>query len=227
MDTVFSRTGSTLDVGGMTATLPGDMSALSLLAHNGFVPGGDYREDGYIYINGSPIRKWYKNIEAVKTWFPILNDIKKLQRRYNVVQKAYHDYWQKYGLPAYKAVMKVGKAHAKITHEFKGDYPPWWLYSASESGISWDWVGEPKKPVHPVIGTRYYKTSQRFQQLGGRVHIFRSVLLRAIRDKVYDIKGSYGKLLQVKVLDSVYWFQHGRHTWELITSDDTFKTVEL
>ena len=156
-----------------------------------------------------------------------LEDIKELQRRYNVVKQAYSLYWKNVCEPAFDAVLKAKKAHVKVTHKFQGDYDPWWLYTASEHGISFDWVDKPKNPINLKIGTEYYIASKRSEQLGGRLWKFKTVLMRAIYSKVYEVEGSTGDLLQVKVLDRIYWFQYGRYTWEVITSDDNFKSMEL
>lgn len=227
MEQVFSRTKSNLVVGDANATIPEDILALSLLSTNLFIPNGEYKDDGYVYLNKKPIKKWFKNIEDVKVWFPILEDIKKLQTRYNIMKKAYTQYWKETDTPAFNAVVKVKEAHVKVTHKFTGGGDPWWLYTASERGISFDWVEKPENPIHLKIGTRYYKTSKRLEQLGRRVNMFRVILLSAIRSKVYKIKGNPGDMLQVKVLDSVYWFLFGIYTWELITANDNFKTIEL
>jgi hypothetical protein len=233
METLFERTGSTLTLGdGSVASIPSNISALSILATNRFIPDSDYREDGYIYVNNKPVKKWYKNIDDVKVWFPTMKDIKTLQQRYDAIKKVYDEYWKNFNAPAFEAVMKVKKAHAKITHEFQGEYDPWWLYTASQDspgqgGISFDWVDKPNKPINLEIGNNYYKTSKRLEQIGGRMWRFRKVLMQAINEKVYEIKGAWGDLLQVKVLDKVYWFQHGKHCWELIAGEGNFKTIEL
>jgi hypothetical protein len=230
MEEIFSRTGSTLTVGGTTATIPEDITALSILSNNSFVPKGEYRDDGYIYVDNKPVKKWFKSIEQIRVWFPVLEDIKNLQRRYKSVKEKYTKYWLTVNKPAYEAVVKVKKAHAKITHKYSGSYDPWWLYESKKwgySGISFDWVKEPENPVNLEIGNEYYRSTQRLEQLGGRVSMFRNVLMSALNSKVYKIKGECGELLQVKVLDTVYWYQHGRYVWEPITRDDSFKTIEL
>lgn len=226
MEEIFSRHGMTLTVAGQKATIPQDISALSILVTNGFTPDGEYINDGYIYVDGKPVKKWFKTIGDVKVWFPIMEDVKRLQQRYNLVRARYFHYTQKYNSPAFDAIMKAGQAHTKITHDFSGDYPPWWLYKASLGGISFDWVDEPKEPINLDIGTTYYHTSQRLEELGRRAFRFKVILMEAINSKIYEVEGDWGDLLQVKVLTNVYWFQRTNH-WELITKDDTFKTIEL
>jgi hypothetical protein len=227
MEEIFSRHGMTLTIAGQTATIPQDVTALSILATNGFTPEGEYINDGYIYVGGKPVKKWFKTIDDVKVWFPIMENIQLLQHRYNLVKERYFQYAKKYNLPAFDAVIKAGKAHCKITHKFEGNYPPWWLYRESHGGITFDWVDEPKEPINLDIGNRYYQTTQRLEQLGSRWHKFNVILMQSISSKLYEVSGQYGDLLQVKVLDNVYWYQHKQYTWELITKDDNFKTIEL
>jgi hypothetical protein len=74
-ETVFSREGSILTIAGMQAEIPSDTTALSLLFNNKFISGGKYENDGYIYVDNKPVRKWFKNVENVKVWFPILEDL--------------------------------------------------------------------------------------------------------------------------------------------------------
>jgi hypothetical protein len=232
-DTIFSRTGTDLKVGDATATIPSDESALSLLYNNRFTSGGDYKEDGYVYVGGKPVRKWFKRVEDISVWFPILEDVKGLQRRYDAIRAAYKKYLEGVYKPAFTAVAKVKTAHAKVTHKYTGDDDPWWLYTfekfSGSSGMSWDWVSTPDKPLHLKVGQHYYDVERRLEQLGGRVYKFRTVLKRAIDDKLYkmEVKGDYGDLLKVTVLDSVYWYTRDQFVWGLFASDDKHKTVEL
>ena len=233
-ETIFTRTGTSLEVGDVTATLPGDVTALSLLYNNRLTPGGDYKEDGYVYVDGKPVKKWYKRVEDISVWFPVLEDIKGLQRRYDAMRAAYTRYLEETYKPAFGAVAKVKKAHAKVTHKFTGDCAPWWLYTFEKftgyPGMSWDWVDSiPAKPLHLDVGQRYYDAERRLEQLGGRVYRFRTVLRRAIEDRLYkmEIKGEYGDLLKVTVLVAVYWYTKDQFVWKLLASDDKYKSIEL
>jgi hypothetical protein len=207
---------------------------IAIFAGNPFIPRGDYREDGWIYVDGKPVKKWFKNIEMISVWFPIFENLHKLQSRYFTINQRYKDYMKKEYHKAFEQVEKVGKAHAKITHKYEGsDIDPWWLYRAdkypNQRGITWDWVKTPEKPTNLEIGNAYYKVTQRIGQLGGRVYKFRTILEYAINKKLWDIKGEYGQILQFKIGDRIYWFQYGcNNVWvKLAFPEDNIKVIEV
>lgn len=120
--------------------------------------------------------------------------------------------------PAFEKVMKVGKAHARVTHQFEGDCDPWWLYTANkypgQRGIIFDWVDKPKKPLNIKVGNAYYRASQRLEDIGGRIYKFKVVLENAISRKIGVIEATEGQILQYKIGDRSYWFQRSRFSWE-------------
>lgn len=233
MKTIMERRGNVVtDADGMTSTIPSDVSMLSIFARNPFFNEGDYREDGFIYVDGKPVKKWFKKIEDVTIWFPILDGARKLQDRFYKVKQVYTDYLKNEYAEVCKQLLKVKKAHAYVTHEFDGTYAPWWLYKVSKwgdhEGISFDWVDTPKNPINLDIGNAYYKADQRLMQIGARVHKFRSILHYAIKAEAYKIKGESGDILQLKVGDKTYWFEFGRFAWEkMVFPEDNLKTVEI
>jgi hypothetical protein len=228
----MERSGTTVKADGMTASIPKNVTMLSIFAENPFIPEGDYREDGWIYINDKPVKKWFKKIEEVSVWFPIFEDLHKLQSRYFAVNSRYADYIKKVYHNAFEQVEKVGKAHARVTHIYDGeDIDPWWLYRAdkypNQKGISWDWVKTPEKPLNLEIGDAYYKAERRLRQIGGRIYKFKVVLEHAINEKIGGIKGGQGQILQFKIGDRSYWFQKSQFTWnKLAFPEDDVKVAE-
>jgi hypothetical protein len=229
---LMERKGTKVSVEGATATVPSTVSMLSVFGLNSFIPSGDYRDDGWIYIKNKPVKKWFKTANNVTVWFPILEDIHKLQDRYLEACKKCKDYLPKYS-SAYKQLEKVGQAHAKVAHKYSGDGDPWWLYTSEKypgyKGISWDWVETPKKLINLETGNAYYKASKRLEQLNGRKWKFRTVLEYAIFGKVCAIKAdSIGQVLQFKVGKKIYWFQMSQHSWEkLLFPEDDVKIVQI
>jgi hypothetical protein len=229
----MERSGSVVKVAdGMVANIPEDMSMFSVFAINDFVSSGEYREDGYVYVGEKLIKKWYKNVEDVLVWFPILKDIKKLQCRYLKVLDEYRGYLNTEYHFAFKELVKVKKAHAIITHKYKGSCDPWWFYQTDKyeghEGISWDWIDKPDNPINLDIGNLYYRTEKRLQQLGGRVYRFRKVLEYAISDRILRVEGELGQILQFKVGDRIYWFNRSKYSWEkLAFPEDDVKVVEV
>jgi hypothetical protein len=228
----MERSGTTVKADGMTASIPSDVSMIAIFAQNSFIPKGDYREDGWVYVDNKPVKKWFKNIEGVSVWFPILENLHNLQKRYCAVYQRYWDYMKKEYHKAFEQIEKVGKAHAKVTHEYDGSVDPWWLYRAdkypNQRGITWDWVDTPKKPINLKVGNAYYKTGQRLSQMGARSYKFKVVLERAINERIISIKGEQGQILQFKIGDRSYWFQKFQYTWEkLAFPEDNVKVVEV
>jgi hypothetical protein len=216
---IMERKDTTVTAEGMTASIPRDISMLALFAMNPFTPDGDYREDGWVYVDNKPVKKWFKKIMDILIWFPILNDIHKLQERYQKASQKYKDYLQKIqNSLVFEQVEKVGKAHAQVTHKYSGKDDSWWLYTFEKypgyPGISWDWVETPKKPLNLEIGNAYYKAEHRLQQLSSRVYMFQTILEYAIAIRVNTIKGEKDQILQFKVGNCIYWFKRSQYSWE-------------
>jgi hypothetical protein len=204
---------------------------ITVFATNSFIPSGDYRDDGWIYVNKEPVKKWFKKIENISVWFPILNDLHELQKRYLAVKEKYQYYLKKEYRTAFNQVVKVGKAHTKITHKFTGDCDPWWLYQADkypdQIGICFDWVKTPENPLNIEIGNAYYIAEQRSTQLCERVCKFRIMLEWAVCNEVNKIKGEDGKILRYKLNRFSYWFVRNRNSWDkLAFPEDSVKTVK-
>ena len=65
MESIMERTGTTVKANGMTATIPSTVSMLAVFGQNAFFPGGEYSEDGWIYVNGKPVKKWFRQVDGV------------------------------------------------------------------------------------------------------------------------------------------------------------------
>ena len=222
---VMKRKKSKVETCEASASIPNNISMLSVFGTNGFVNKGDYREDGWVYVNKKPVKKWFRKVANILIWFPILNDVHKLQERYRKASQKYKDYMLKYHF-AYEQIEKVGKAHTNVVSD---NDDRWWLYTSEKQwGISWEWVEPPKKPINLEIGNTYYKVYHRLHQIIKRANMFQTVLEYAIEIKVNAIQGKENQILQCKVGDSIYWFKKGRHVWEkLAFPEDEIKVFEI
>jgi len=208
--------------------IPNNTSALMVFANNSVSSEDrDYREDGWVYNDqGEKIKKWYKRINDILVWFPIMDDIIKIEERLKVQVDRARTYHNKILLPVYEELKKVGKAHAKVTHKYSGDMDPYWLYTYNNNkgerseGISFKWVDKPEDPLNLGIGNAYYNYDNRFTELSTRAGMFKSILEHSIKRKTYDIPGNYGEQLCINVNESYYWFVHGGHTWEPLSFPD-------
>ncbi len=208
--------------GTLKATIPDDISMLSVFTMNDFIHGGNYRDDGWIYVDNKPIRKWFRKVDSVLLWFPKLRDLIYLQDKYDWIYRVYRKYNQEVYRPIAERLIKAKGAHARVTHKYKGNNDPWWFFTASEEGIGWDWVDTPAKPKNLALGDEYYRKSHRGDQLGSRVYLFRRVLEQAIASHVSKIKGNEGQILQFQLGEKIYWFERSRYSWNKVAfpSDD-------
>lgn len=148
------------------------------------------------------------------------------------MKKAYSKYFKNEYSQAWNQLTKVKKAHAYVAHKFEGNCDPWWFYKTDKyehhESVSFDWAETPKNPINLEIGNAYYHAEKRLMQIGSRVHKFRVILHRAVESRISKIKGKPGEILQLKVDENSYWFQHGSYSWEkMVFPEENLKIVEL
>lgn len=197
--------------------IPKNMTALSMLAMNRVVDHGEYREDGWIYVNDKRIKKWFQRIypehgSNTLIWLPVLKDIPKLEARMWRMRERYNRYANEAWRPAYNRVVEVKQAHAKPTfHKDKG----WWLYTSriyqnDQYSIGFDWVDEdePETIINQTIGQAYYDADHKLTQYGHYLFCFRGVLEAAINKLLregYPPK-NMGTTLRLIVNNRNYWY---------------------
>ena len=147
----------------ITAKIPSDMSMLGMLGINGIIPNGVYKNDGWVYLNNVPVRKWHIHVDTYRVWEPKLKDLPSLYKLWKVVKKANIDQWNRIDI-VLKKLWKLRKknnnsviAHARPTHgfEWNNNTEPWWVYNIHQStageglSFSFDWLDEkPKKLIN-------------------------------------------------------------------------------
>jgi hypothetical protein len=168
---------------GCMLKIPKDMSALAVLGINKPINYGKYAKDGWIYVGGKRIKKWFQNVHDVTIWGPILKDIPKLEARMWKVRDQWDKYAKEKWRPAFDKVVEVKEAHARTTH-LKDN--KWWLYTSHSyintdyPSIRFDWVDPPDEPKNHKIGQAYYEADNKLMRYGGYVHKFHRVLEIAI-----------------------------------------------
>ena len=181
-----------VDINGTSVTIPKDELALSMFACNSVIDKAEYKKDGWIYVSGKPVRKWFKDCYSpggesgsIRIWEPILSNIALLEaRRWKVkaqVKRFYNKVWK----PIFDELVEVGSAHAKPTHKFNSfDDKTWWLYAIHEYGeshsIAFDWVNEPAVPKDSAIGQAYYHAECQISRYHGYEYKFSIALGAAI-----------------------------------------------
>ena len=82
---LMQRKKNVVEVDGLTAKVPDNISMISVFGVNSFIDQGDYKEDGWIYVQNKPVRKWFKKLDDITYWHPILDDLHKLKNRLEII----------------------------------------------------------------------------------------------------------------------------------------------
>jgi len=219
---------------GATIHVPTDRSALSVIGRNKIVDGGQYATDGWIYVNGKKVKKWFIYKENIRIWEPTLNDVAKLEARYYKVRRRRDKYIKEAWQPLFKEILKVDGAHVKpVFSNTEGYKDNWWLYKATEHGVSFDWVEKPKNPRNVDLGKAYYKTERNLERYGGYVYKFRTVLSAGI-DKLLSANSpeKSGTLTRLILNGRDYWYRAGYtgswlHWIKICWAEDEVITMEV
>jgi hypothetical protein len=208
-------------IGDKVVSIPRNELALSMFGINPVFDRAEYGEDGWIYIDNKPVKKWFKDCyspdgssRGVRIWHPILSDIPTLEaRKWRMKERKdrfYHEVWR----PLYDLLVKVGEAHAKPTHKFKSE-KKWWLYKTYECEdthhIGFDWVDTPAKPKNVEIGQRYYELDRRIMRYYGYINLFDIVLGLAIHKflRMEHPPQAAGVSLRLVLNGRNYWYVSG------------------
>jgi hypothetical protein len=226
---------------GATAKIPTNRSMLGMVGMNGFINGGVYKEDGLVYLNGKPVRKWHITVGDYRLWEPKLNDLPSLYRLYKKTQAANHLQWGRIAkvMDELWALRKSKKdtyviAHAIPTHHFEWnkDSKPWWEYTVEKAtpyeglGFHFQWVDEkPKKVVNHKLGQRLYEEERRWYDTScKRAYKVRSVFYEAMKRSLP--KATEHKVISLQFDEDTFWFYTASkgphcHWWEMF--DDQYK----
>lgn len=223
--------------------VPDNRSALGVLGYNAVYPNGDYREDGWVYIDDKPVRKWFVNVERVRVWEPRLTDLNSLYTLYKRAEKSLEQHWSELADILAKIWAKAGKgtevvkAHCIPTHNFKwdSDSQPWWEFSIRQyrhedgkegNSFSFDWLDEkPKRVLNRKLGEALYKMEQ--YVFGGpspRFAKVRDVFYAAMKRSLP--RATESKVICLKFGEESFWFytvktSGGGFQWNMF--DDRFK----
>lgn len=214
MDLIINRDENGLVESGSTSCeIPQDMSMLDVLGNNPMIDLATYAKDGWVYVNGNRVRKWFQRWDRINVWPPVFEDVVTLEaRRWKVFQKVnkfYYETWK----PLFDELAEVGQAHAKPNHKYKGD-KKWWLYKSrfeelyKSNYLSFDWVDEPETKLNLEIGQKYYNVDRKMRRYYGYAGKFRTILTEAINrylsDKCKAKKD--GITLKLVINGRIYWY---------------------
>ena len=229
-------------MGTTTAKIPCDRSMLGVVGLNGLINGGVYKEDGLVYLNGKPVRKWHVKVGDVRLWEPKLNDLPALYRLYKKTRAANNLQWNRIAkvMDELWALRKSKKntrviAHAIPTHHFEWnkDTKPWWEYTIEPAsfgseglGFYFQWVDEkPKKVLNHTLGQRLYEEERRWYDTScKRAWKARSVFYEAMKRSLP--KATEHKVISLQFGEDTFWFYTFSkgptcHWWEMF--DDRYQ----
>ena len=230
--------------GEMSATIPQEYSMIGVLATNGIINGGDYREDGFVYINNKPVKKWHITQGGIRLWQPKLNDLQSLYKLYKKTRKARDLAWNEV-----REVLKklwgnnnkdyVVKAHVQPTHKFTIGVSsnPWWEYNIRNdetTGICYgfDWLDEkPKKLCNPELGQELYNRERRYYHtISSRHGIVRQIFYEAMKKSLP--KPTENKAIVLQFDTDNYWFHtdykmRNFYYWEMFDNNYSFEMKRI
>lgn len=220
------------------AKIPQTRSMIGIIGINGLIPDAEYRENGMVYLNNKPIRKWHVRVKDIRLWEPKLKNLKSLYKLYKETQEISREKWKK----GMEVIDKLWKGH-KVGDEVKahafpskhGDHskadPDWWEYHITDSGdgygvrFGFNWTrGKPLKLINHDLGQKFYEIEQRDYDLRNRTYKVQTIFYEAMKKSLP--KATEGKSLVLQFDKDSYWFYTvsrgpGICWWEMF--NDAFK----
>lgn len=229
--------------GAVTAVVPQTRSALGIIATNGLINGAEYRDDGMVYFNGTPIRKWHVTQNGIRLWEPKLKDLPALYDLYKRTQAANENAWK-----VIQALLDkmwgnhkkgdVIKAHAKPYHHFvpaASMQDPWWEYCINDYGqglsFGFQWLDEkPKRLINPELGQKLYILERRwYENTCRRAGKVRTIFYDAMKSSLP--KATENKVICLQFGDDTFWFHTlSRGTavwWEMFNDRYSFEVKRV
>lgn len=232
-----------VSAGNVSAKIPKTRGMLGIVGLNGLINNGEYREDGFVYLNDKPVRKWHVNVDEIRLWEPKLKDLSSLYELYKKTQDLNNITWGKIHkiMVALWGNHKEGyevKVHAKPTHKFTPtkSTDPWWEYRISKSspfglGYSFDWLDEkPKKLQNAKLGSElYYLDMVRYKNTASRYYKAKSIFYHAMKCSLP--KASEHKIMMIQFKNDSFVFytvsNNGYWYWSMFDDQYKFETKRI
>ncbi len=165
--------------------IPQGISVLSMI-HNNPQMYEDFREDGWVYVNDKPVRKWYINLDGpkIRFWHPKLDDLAYCEeKRWKAVQirkKEFANIWN----DIHEQVKRFGdfichyNNRPVAVRRYINDY--------GISVIGWGSVDDDDLPVNQELGDTYFAIEERVRQVNERKRWFGLAFMRALEKHWYN-----------------------------------------
>ena len=229
--------------GNATATIPTNYSMVGMFGTNGIIDGGEYKNDGLVYINNKPAKKWHVSHDGIRLWEPKLNDLPSLYKLYKKTQKANNLEWNNVREVLIKLWSNhkqgdVVRAHVSPTHNFTWNKPstPWWEYNITDNGdglgFSFHWLDEkPKRLINYQLGQELYNMERRwYDTTSHRVFKVKCIFYEAMKKSLPT--ATENKVISLQFGDDTYWFHTNSngsnyHWWEMFKDSYSFEIKKI
>ncbi len=231
----------------VTATIPPTRSMIGMIGVNGLIPNGEYREDGWVYLNNMPVRKWHSTVEGHRLWEPKLNNVIALYKVYKATQAANDKAWENIRV----VIQKLWKGHKQgdkvIAHAFPAHHtdneinnekndPDWWEYEVHDDGygvsFGFHWTnGKPAKLQHPKEGQLLYELERRWwDNTCRRAYLAKTIFYAAMKRSLPKATGN--KILSLQFGEDTFWFRTESkgpkiHWWEMFDDRYSFEIKKI
>ena len=228
----------------VTAKIPLDRSMLGMIATNGIIHNGEYRRDGWIYLNNIPVRKWHGKVNGIRLWEPKLENmtylhfllkrtVKVCDEKWNKTRAVIHELWGEHK-QGDNVIAHAYPVHHLKDNEHKNDH---WEYSIHDDGYGYgvsfgfQWTdGKPKKLINHKLGQQLYELEHRMQDLNGRVHKTRTVFYESMKKSLP--KATENKVICLQFGEDTYWFFTKStgpkvHWWEMFDDRYQFEVKKI
>lgn len=214
--------------GAVSFQMPTDRTALGMLSINKPIDGGVFKEDGWVYVDDKPVKKWFGSvwrdgIKPIRIWEPKLQDLKTLERKYQKVRERRDHFFENKYKPVREKLVKVGEAYVQqVTEDNSEKY--WTRYTVEKdqrygtvvgeehlyrSLIKYDWPEYPVTPVNVDLGEEYHAVEDQLTRYNDYVYKFKNVLERAIYlyiDKHFKHITKDNVVLDISINGRSHWY---------------------
>lgn len=231
--------------GVLTAKIPQDRSMIGMIGINGIINNGEYREDGWVYLGGQPVRKWHSRVESYRLWEPKLNDLPALYDLHKRTQAANNEAWRRIQVVIDKLWGKHKQGDTVKAHAFpkyhiglpgnvgiKEDYWEFNINNYYGEGVSFgfNWVVRPKRLSNPQLGQELYELERRWwDNTCRRAAKVRTVFYEAMKQSLP--KATENQVICLQFGEDTFWFYVVMHNnypvWNMFNDQYRFEVKRI
>lgn len=214
--------------------IPNDISVLSMI-HNCPQDNEDFQKDGWVYVNGKPVRKWfiYLDGQRIRCWEPKLSDLSFCEaKRWKAVQyqkRQFEGLWES----VTKKVKEIGGDLCCRLHDgfarircYENEY--------GQDVIGWNWEDENCQSVfNQELGDTYFAVEKRTREINERRRWFGLVFMRSLELHWWNSKPDpMIRNFHYVINGRDYWFTESPNRFptnrvEIISYPEDVQTVEI